>query len=364
MLMEVLGIILAFSTVMMIFGLLVTTAVQFVQNIGTWREKILEQCLEQFSQHLQDNLGGLKDSFNADVKQLLAPVSLNNDNKLNKYFFWRNYKHTNVSQEQIQSFFEENLQSEKLESRYQKAEIIRKHRMLLNQKFAQFEQEMTAVFTRRTHYYSFVFALAFAISFQLNTFDLLSRLSMDEGFRNELILVAEQAVANDAGPCKKIGENYTFEVKSANAIDKFTASSTDNVKVSKLAKIKENQYSNFESLKVAIDNNFSKELSVPVYAELKSFIDTQSLEHKNMVESCFQSNAQSISKLGFKIMPNGHQYYLKGHAYSAEVNVCLSFLQAWLGMIISAILISLGGPFWFDRIKDLVKLRESVKPKK
>jgi hypothetical protein len=60
----------------------------------------------------------------------------------------------------------------------------------------------------------------------------------------------------------------------------------------------------------------------------------------------------SLSALDFKIDPQSWQdYYIKP---------AISSLTHWLGIIFSAILISLGAPFWFNRLKDMASLRDKL----
>ena len=60
----------------------------------------------------------------------------------------------------------------------------------------------------------------------------------------------------------------------------------------------------------------------------------------------------SLSALSFNITPeNWSNYYAKP---------AISSLTNWLGIIFSAILISLGAPFWFNRLKDIASLRDKL----
>ena len=286
MLMEILGIILAFSTVMMLFGLLVTSAVQFVQSIGSWREKILAACLEQFTLHLQNQLNGGKNLLKSTAKELLEPVSLNSGTNS---FFGRKYQHTNVRKEQIQEFFEESIERGSIIAADKKDQLLKKHETLLYQKFDQFEQEMATMFTRKTHFLSFIFASIIAVAFQLNTFDLLSRLSMDEGYKKQLVQVAESTVEKNLGPCKSMGSALTFKQKSDKSISDLLTNNKEKPLLEKIYTLKNTSNTNFDELANSVNTIFGPESqeSKQVFEKLQTSIDTQTLQNKKMGRRVF-----------------------------------------------------------------------------
>jgi len=63
-----------------------------------------------------------------------------------------------------------------------------------------------------------------------------------------------------------------------------------------------------------------------------------------------------MQTLNFEITPDEWRDYY----FSFEV----STFTHWLGVIFSSILISLGAPFWFNRLKDLISLRDKLSPSK
>jgi len=60
----------------------------------------------------------------------------------------------------------------------------------------------------------------------------------------------------------------------------------------------------------------------------------------------------SLQSLNFKIIPSQWPAYY----FSANIDT----LTHWLGVIFSSILISLGAPFWFNRLKDMASLRDNL----
>jgi len=59
-----------------------------------------------------------------------------------------------------------------------------------------------------------------------------------------------------------------------------------------------------------------------------------------------------LSALNFNITPD------QWHGYYGQAKV--SSLFNWIGIIFSSILISLGAPFWFNRLKDMASLRDKL----
>lgn len=73
----------------------------------------------------------------------------------------------------------------------------------------------------------------------------------------------------------------------------------------------------------------------------------------NLAESPINNQAQTnLQALNFKITPNQWMDYY--------VSPKIDTLTNWFGIIFSSILISLGAPFWFNRLKDLVSLRDQL----
>ncbi len=76
--------------------------------------------------------------------------------------------------------------------------------------------------------------------------------------------------------------------------------------------------------------------------------DTQYFE-KSIRDDTLQGG---LSALNFTINPDNWKSYYATPAMSS--------LTHWLGIIFSAILISLGAPFWFNRLKDMASLRDKL----
>lgn len=78
----------------------------------------------------------------------------------------------------------------------------------------------------------------------------------------------------------------------------------------------------------------------------------EELRLKNQV-----ANAKAdLASLNFKIMPSGIEYYL-------IYDKAKSF-ENYLGVLISAILISLGAPFWFNNLQRIFAIRDYFDIKK
>ncbi|GAA6134729.1 hypothetical protein NBRC116188_15180 [Oceaniserpentilla sp. 4NH20-0058] len=80
---------------------------------------------------------------------------------------------------------------------------------------------------------------------------------------------------------------------------------------------------------------------------------SKQLEDPLNIEQANLENLQdSLQALNFKITPNEWvTYYL---------SISVASLTNWLGIIFSSILISLGAPFWFNRLKDIASLRDKL----
>ena len=75
-------------------------------------------------------------------------------------------------------------------------------------------------------------------------------------------------------------------------------------------------------------------------------------DSKILQEQSQQQLQSSLQALNFKITPKAWiEYYFSAH---------IDTLTHWLGIIFSSILISLGAPFWFNRLKDMASLRDKL----
>lgn len=257
MLMDILGIVIGFMAIMLLFSLLVTALVHGTQASLNLRFKNLQSALTQFFKDM--------DFVEFHItKTLLEKIERRYPNGLYASALPLNIpgnkiKMTSIGQQELVTIIN-NTKDISLEQKEQLKLKVFEH-------FDTLEEFMSQRFKQWMHQISILVAFVICFVFQLNCFSLLDQLNHDSAFRHQANIIAQQV------------ESKTF---------------THNPKVA----------------------------------------DIQ----------------PSLQALQFEIQPeHWRDYYF---------SIQFSTLSHWLGIIFSSILISLGAPFWFNRLKDVASLRD------
>lgn len=266
MLMDMLGIFIGFSAIMLLFSLLVTALVHGAQAALNLRLKNLKNVIESFFNQIDFVEANLVKNIIDKIdqrspKQLYAtalPLNLQG-NQL---------KLTSIGQQELIDI----INSTHELSIEQREQLIQK----IHYYFDALEELMSQRFKQWMHQISIATAFIICFVFQLNCFSILKDLNQDSYYRSQVGLVAEQ----------------------------LTSSSTTGINVQK-----------------------SSEL----------------VQHH-------------IQALNFEITPEQWKPYYSSFNVQTITN--------WIGIIFSTILISLGAPFWFNRLKDMVSLRDRLSEQK
>jgi hypothetical protein len=262
MLMDILGVLIGFSAVMLLFSLLTSAIVHGAQATLNLRLKNMKGIITAFFNHT--------DQLDHSIQKILQE------------------KIENRTPNQVYStVLPVNLLGNKLKlTRIDKQELIDmvqdvqelgsdakdKLKAKINKDFTALEEVMIQRFKQWMHQISIGVAFIICFTFQLNCFDLLTKLNNDSVYRAQLV-------------------------------------------------------------------------------QLSTHIDTQT----QVSQSDFIPIQNNLSALNFNITPD------KWPSYYAQAQV--SSLFNWIGIIFSTILISLGAPFWFNRLKDMASLRDKLDKK-
>jgi RecG-like helicase len=266
MLMDMLGIFIGFSAIMLLFSLLVTALVHGAQAALNLRLKNLKNVIEAFFNQI--------DFIESDlVKNIVEKIDLRSPKQLYATALPLNLqgnqlKLTSIGQQELIDIINSTHELS-IEQRDQLTQKIHYY-------FEALEELMSQRFKQWMHQISIATAFVLCFVFQLNCFSILKDLNQDSYYRSQLGLVAKQ-----------------LTVKSV--------------------------------LKSDSKNN------------------PELLQHH-------------IQALNFEITPKQWKpYYTTFNTQS---------LTNWIGIIFSAILISLGAPFWFNRLKDMISLRDRLSEQK
>lgn len=283
MLLDILGILIAFCSVMLMFSLVVTAFIQFLQNNLKWRTDHLRLGLTALANHINkiNNNWVSNDTLNTSLLDLMRPTIKANRRGL-FYQLFRNYERGHINDEEIKAVFTNLHQQSSCNTKPDLNTLLEE----VDRFFGRIETEMSSHFTRKTHFWSFIIAGFFVLLFQLDTFSVLNKVSQNKVYRDSLVNQAQQQIVKSNSQC----------------------------------------------------------------SDLIQFTD---------IQSCLMSEQRNAALYGFTILPEGESHFYKiGETHNHKS--IWQLLSFWMGMIISTIFISLGAPFWFNRIKTLVQLKDKL----
>jgi hypothetical protein len=259
MLMDILGILIGFAAIMLLFSLLTSAIVHGAQAALNLRLKNMKDIITAFfnhADHLDESVQKILQEKieNRTPNQVYATV-------LPVNLLGNRLKLTRIGKQELIDMVQE---VQELGS-----DAKDKLKAKINKDFPALEEVMIQRFKQWMHQISIGVAFVICFAFQLNCFDLLSKLNNDSLYRAQLVQLSTRL---------------------------------------------ENQSETSDTDVAPIHNN--------------------------------------LSALNFNISPD------KWQGYYAQANVSSVF--NWIGIIFSTILISLGAPFWFNRLKDMASLRDKL----
>jgi len=283
MLLDILGILIAFCSVMLMFSLVVTAFIQFLQNNLKWRTAHLKLGLTALATHINkmNNNWVSIEALNGALLELMRPTIKANRSGL-FYQLFRNFERGHISDDEIRAVIVNLHKQSDCNTKPDLNTLLEE----VDRFFGRIETEMSSHFTRKTHFWSFIIAGFFVVLFQLDTFSILNKVSQDKTYRDNLISQAQQQVSKPTAYCSN------------------TKSQSD-------------------------------------------------------MKSCLALEQKNAALYGFTLLPKGESHFYKvGESHNHKT--IWQLLSFWMGMIISTIFISLGAPFWFNRIKTLVQLKDKL----
>lgn len=290
MLMDILGIVIGFCSIMLIFSLLVTALVHGTQASLNMRVRNMRNVIAAFMDQFSEiDTKSVLDKIDRRIPNNINPLIVPHGGKL----FSRQIKLSSISKKELMCITEDLLGD---------ASAVRnKVNKEIERSFDYLEEVMAQRFKQWMHQLSILTAFVITFVFQLNTFELISELNRDTALRN-------QAMAYGAS----IQNTGLSEGKS----NEDRQQSITNIQEQMISL----RFEMFEHGWPYYFGSLAKQEPYPISTE-----STHEMKSLN----------DSTPSLG-------------------EV------LQNWFGVICSAIFISLGAPFWFNSLKNVLDLRDKL----
>lgn len=256
MLMDILGVLIGFASIMLLFSLLVTALVHGTQAALNLRFKNMQNVLDAFFEQLAVLDEPCKSKLSEKIRSR-SPLHLY-ATALPINILGNSFNLTSIGKKELADLV------------HSIPEMTIEHKELLKQKidehFSMIEELMRQRFKQWMHQISIAIAFALCIVFKLNCFTVLNNLNQDSLYRQQAIYASQQ---------------LTPDMQNA-------------------------------------------------------AIQTQ------------------MMALNFRIEPESWMDYYLSLSTPSVFN--------WFGILFSTILISLGAPFWFNRLQDLVSFRDKLSP--
>lgn len=203
--------------------------------------------------------------------------------------------------------------------------------------FDNIADRMSERFTFHSRLISVAAALVIATSFQLDSIDLMQKIYTDRELRTSLVATTEKVLTQGK---QILGQQSTFDM----AMDSLQVKNPAfNLAVAPL-------FSNRPSAKAWI------------FQQIASSADAQNLvdQYVKIHDAIIQAEIQRLQQEALSIVDQLDQFGLKIISANYSWNLRLWGIRKYFGIIISIVLLSLGAPFWFNILKNLVNLRSKI----
>jgi hypothetical protein len=336
---DIIGVLIGFVTVMLLLSLVVTGLVQAIQAGIRLRARNLKKGLEAL---LETVIGESKANKNIAAEILNANNFLVIGKRKDPDSFISRLKGSIVSYVDPQQLFK--LLHTKLASHKDlNKEIFSK----INDYWKVLELQMEKQFLKYIRIITIVCALAVAFYFQVSAPDLLNKLSIDSEYRAKIVAEAVK-LTDESGEKPKLILNY------------------QDVSLLALADVEEKYPNVKEALEeVSASGKTKSELlgelddvladKIPDVAEVKKYYEQRLDKRYEEEGERAQEQIQRATDMLGQFQINGWQY---GWAFYTK-NKAIQWKNI-IGVIITMILLTFGAPFWFEQLKNLMKLKDTL----
>ena len=334
---EILGILIGFCSIMLMFSILVTSIVQAISSVINLRAINLNEGLLNIANKVSPLFGKreLDSQLNERLRTLIAG---NLGILLKRRVGYVSYEQ--VKNEIVDLYKDEFESGIKFRIRGDLEKKIKTH-------FERIENEMAERFQAWMNWLSIFVAFLVVGLFQINSFELLKKLSLDEDYRvalsayyekvdGPLLLIDSKEIFLNVND--RVNNEFILKYRAQEkSVEQLSAVGNENIDDALI------DYSN------VLEN--SPEFQQGHFSEYKLLL-TRSLEEELKYQrEKITGSMKELTEYDFEPLPNGKEYFYQSDG---------SLIKNWLGMIISAILISLGSPFWFSTVRNLIGLREML----
>lgn len=363
---ELLSVVIAFATLMLLLSLVVTSVVQSAQYIFQMRIRTLQRGLEDLLATSLNQAGGGKGLGRSNKAHREKVRTLVREILTSPYLIQGRVGRRFTSDRGVRGFLASIRRTSWIEKDELKALLRQKRGDLgtaslgvlrdVDRWFERLEANTRKEFLVRVRWVTLACALAVAVIFQVDAFETLRELSLDPELRQELsaassaILEKTQAEIADLRDQRRVAEEALLRLDRANdnpaiqeAIEEVAGSDSDRA-------------DQLEELRLALEeHDVPPEMRDQQLASYRAHLEEISRERLERANAMRRSAVGELAR--FNVTPwgrTGEFYWRKGHGLRGLQ------LDHLLGVLVTAAFLSLGAPFWFNQLKNLVALRDQI----
>lgn len=342
MLTDILAVLIAFCTIILLFSLLVTAGVEAIHGLLNQRSFNLKIGMNQFKLDLRRNVR-LKEFSDEQRRSIFVSLDLTIDDLLSNNTSRGMSAYLDQPQEiSVEEMINSILSLTKNTLSEDEAKRLS---IIIRERFKTAQTKMSRRFQRVSDHFSILLSFILAIIYQLNTPQLLSDLSANKDFRDAIVSYSE----NHFREMEDLPTPLTYSAIVEASVKKLIEKNQPMQEV--LEELSGDGITNhrqaIQELRAVIKSNEDFDHLKPQYEKL---LQDETLLAEKELYAAVKSTNTDLNRLNFSIMPKGTNYY--------SIKNDITTFENYFGILISAIFISLGAPFWFKNLKTIFTIRD------
>ena len=208
-------------------------------------------------------------------------------------------------------------------------------------------------FQLRIRWLTFGIALAVAVAFQISTPRLLGELREDAERRNAIVAGADRLLQTAAADLRRLD----YEDAAIEALQVLQVENPDqSALIGEASGTGTTRRAIVEELALVLEDVPEGEQILRRY---RTLLDTLALEQLDTARDVALGTRSQLADYGVFFWPEGLSFYF----VAGQVGLGTLRGNAMLGVLVTAILLSLGAPFWYEMLRNLVNLRDTLSGK-
>lgn len=335
---DILGILIAFVTIILLLSMVVTGLVQVIQSLFRFRSRnLLRGLISVFQEVRGDNKSDAKENARRLLNSPSVALLGHYENPLGRI--------TKLIGPHVSWLEPDQLEEALKDSEVPKKDDERK----IQKRFEQIQRPLEKRFLRMIRIWTVIVSLLVAVYFQVSTPSLLSKLSTDAQWRAQVLNATGTVLQQTESALQKLAK---YEDVTEIALVQLAEAHPDiAIALEEAGGQGTTKQDLLNEVELILEDHPQKQ---EISAEYSKILDNLLMEKRNESQEVVDDMLQQLAYLDIEPWPNDMSFYISSGRPK---------LGNWIGVLITTVLLSLGAPFWFNILKDLVNLKEALKPK-